>query len=225
MDIHKYLLVALVVALSGVSGCTSLTGDDRETNYVALGASDASGIGAIPISRGYVFLVEKGLEARGLRVRLINLGIPGGKADDIHKAADIAGIGLQPDLVTIWTGANDLIDGGDPGEFERHLEGILERLRASSRGVVVIGDLPDLTRLPRFVDRPSPAVTAQRVAAFNSAIERQADRFDVSVARLSRLDMVDELTSDLDGFHPNNQGHRMIADEFLKVIIPALRLD
>jgi lysophospholipase L1-like esterase len=30
--------------------------------------------------------------------------------------------------------------------------------------------------------------------------------------------------SDADGFHPNNEGHRRIAEEFLEVILPALDL-
>jgi lysophospholipase L1-like esterase len=30
--------------------------------------------------------------------------------------------------------------------------------------------------------------------------------------------------SDQDGFHPNNRGHRRIADRFLEVILPALGL-
>jgi lysophospholipase L1-like esterase len=34
----------------------------------------------------------------------------------------------------------------------------------------------------------------------------------------------DDLVSDADGFHPNNQGHARIAEEFLGVIMPALGL-
>jgi lysophospholipase L1-like esterase len=34
----------------------------------------------------------------------------------------------------------------------------------------------------------------------------------------------DDLVSDEDGFHPNNEGHRQIADHFLEVILPALGL-
>jgi lysophospholipase L1-like esterase len=35
----------------------------------------------------------------------------------------------------------------------------------------------------------------------------------------------DDLVSDRDGFHPNNEGHRAIADRFLEVILPALGLE
>lgn len=224
MSIKKFLLITLVAVSSGLLGCASSPSSDGEIDYTALGASDAVGIGAIPINRGYVFRIKDRLEAQNQNVRLVNLGIPGGQADDIQKIADIVVPGAQPELVTLWTGANDLIDGDNPEEFERELEDILERLDESTEAFVVIGDLPDLTRLPRFVDRPSRVVTRERVDAFNAVIMRQADRFDVPIARLSELDMLNELTSDIDGFHPNNLGHRMIGDKFLEVIIPGLGL-
>ncbi len=225
MSIKKILLITLIGALAGLLGCASSPRTDGEIDYTALGASDAVGIGAIPMSRGYVFRIKENLELRGRNVRLVNLGIPGAKAGDIQAVADIVVPGSRPELVTLWTGANDLIDGDSVEEFERDLEDILERLEESSEAFVVIGDLPDLTRLQRFIDNPSRVVTTERVEAFNAAIERQANRFDVPIARLSEVNMLEELTSDIDGFHPNNLGHSMIADKFLEVIIPGLGLN
>ena len=34
----------------------------------------------------------------------------------------------------------------------------------------------------------------------------------------------DELVSDEDGFHPNNEGHRQIAERFLRAILPGFGL-
>ncbi len=34
----------------------------------------------------------------------------------------------------------------------------------------------------------------------------------------------EDLVFDLDGFHPNDAGHREIAAQFLRVILPALNL-
>jgi len=208
-------LCAIAVALL-LAGCASAP-QPGELGYVALGASDAVGIGAIPLRRGYVFRIRDGLESDGRDVELSNLGIPGAEVDDIARIARLAPA-AQPDLVTLWTGANDLIDGDDPDEFAERLGDLLERLRDGTDVLILVGDLPDLSRLPRFTERPSPAVTSARVQAFNEAIREQADDFDVTVVRLSELDMLDELTSDIDGFHPNNEGHRMLAERFLAVI-------
>ena len=60
--------------------------------------------------------------------------------------------------------------------------------------------------------------------AFNDAIERQASNFNASIARLPELDMFEELTSDIDGFHSDNEGHKKIAERFLEVILPEFGL-
>jgi acyl-CoA thioesterase I len=209
---NRRLFIAFVLAMVG--GCASDSGGRADVVYLALGASDAIGIGAIPLRRGYVFRIADALRDRGFEVDLMNLGIPGAQVDAISRVARVAPL-LQPDLVTLWTGANDLIDGADPDAFEKELGDLLGFLRKSTRAQIVIGDLPDLTQIPRFVDNPSRVVTSARVEAFNRAILAQAQRFDVAVARLSQLDMLAQLTSDIDGFHPNNRGHEMIAEQFL----------
>jgi lysophospholipase L1-like esterase len=220
------LVMFLLVLAPGVSGAAGpVSAFPERIFYVALGASDAVGIGAIPIGRGYVFRIEDALEARLPTVDLLNLGIPGAMADDIFRALELAlRIGIQPDLVTLWTGANDLTGGEDPAAFEANLEAILAALVIQTDALVVIADLPDLTRLPRFVAEPRASVTPERVAAFNQAIDRQALAAGVQVVRLSRLPITDDLSSDLDGFHPSNEGHLQIAQAFLAVILPALGL-
>jgi lysophospholipase L1-like esterase len=85
---------------------------------------------------------------------------------------------------------------------------------------VVIADLPDLTKSPQFRARPSPTVTANRLAAFNRVIEKQANAFNIPIVRLSREPIGDDLVSEIDGFHPSDKGHRQIAQLFLKVILP-----
>lgn len=213
-DVTVIVRLPVLILLLAVAGCASAPQRD-ELTYLALGASDAVGIGATPLRNGYVFLVRDALRDDGRDVMLVNLGIPGAEADDIARIARLAP-GVQPALVTLWTGANDVIDGVDPAEFEDTLAGLLEGLRDDTDAVIVIGDLPDLTRLPRFLERPDPDVTSARVRAFNDAIERQAAEFEVPIARLSEVAMLASLTSDIDGFHPNDEGHRMLADRFLQ---------
>ncbi len=214
------LRVAAAACLLALAACVS-TPAPGEFGYVALGASDAVGIGALPLRRGYVFRIRDALEEQGRDVALSNLGIPGAQIGDIARIARLAPA-ARPDLITLWTGANDLIDGASPEQFEEALERLLDDLRETTDALILIGDLPDLTRLPRFRDRPNPVVTSARVRAFNDAIRAQADDFDIGVVRLSELDMFDEITSDLDGFHPSNEGHRLIAEAFLAQIRPQL---
>ncbi|MGF1476245.1 MAG: SGNH/GDSL hydrolase family protein [Geminicoccaceae bacterium] len=214
-----------MVAAAGLvlAGCASNALDEDELVYTAIGASDAFGIGAVPITDGYVFRIEDALERDGSEVALINLGIPAANTDRINGAVHIfTKTGVRANLVTVWVGANDLIDGVDVDDFEDELEELLDRVQKGMEAVVVIANIPDLTELPRFQTEPDPDVTLERVEAYNDVIEEAADDRDIPVVELFAEDIGDELVSDVDGFHPNNAGHQEIADAFLVVIRPTI---
>jgi len=227
-----YRWLAAIAAAVLLTACGGSSDDDASPpvegplSYMALGASDATGIGAFPLENGYVFRIEDALESeRDQPVELTNLGVPGALADDIAEVLHLAlATGIDPDLVTVWTGANDLTRGRTPEEFAADLDAILGDLRQETDALIFLGDLPDLTALPRFVTDPDPDVTPERVAAFNAVIENQASVHEARLVRLSTLPVGDQLTSDLDGFHPSNEGHAQIAELFLQVIRPALGL-
>jgi acyl-CoA thioesterase-1 len=197
-------------------------GEGRGILYLAIGASDALGMGADPLKNGYVYRIRDELERQTRKdVRLLNLAMPGGTTRDLSQGVQLAlRRQVKPDLVTIWAGANDIIDGQDPGDFEKDLRTILIELRDKASAFIVIADIPDLTRSPRFKVQPSRVVTSERIAAFNRVIATQANAFNVPLVRLSREEVTDEVVSNIDGFHPSNRGHRIIAQVFLKTILP-----
>ena len=193
--------------------------------YLAAGASDAAGIGAEPITRGYVFRIANELDERLDEAFLANLGVPGANAEQLDGALELfLESRVEPGLVTVWTGANDVIQGRDADDFADDLEDMLDRLRDRTDGVIVAANIPDLTQLPRFLDDPDDDVTLERLEAFNEAIAEQAEDHEVLLVDLYSEPVEDDLVSDRDGFHPNNDGHREIADRFLEVILPALGL-
>jgi acyl-CoA thioesterase I len=218
---NRQTKLAALVGLAILTACTSAKLGEEQILYMAVGASDAVGVGAIPLSHGYVYRINSELQDRGKTVHLLNLGIPGA---DLSTIADVVKValraGARPDLVTIWVGANDIIDGVDAGDFEAELADLLDRLRDKTKAFIVIADIPDLTQLPRFRANPQRSVTKERIAAFNDAIERQADKHHVPVVKLSKEPIEDRFVSDIDGFHPSDEGHRRIADLFLAVILP-----
>ena len=227
-----FFLFALFSALLAV-GCASTSNDDDhqyESNrgiikYVALGASDATGIGAFPLTNGYVFRIKHTLEKHGKKIDLLNLGIPTANISALEKAAKAAIIvGVEKNLVTIWTGANDIIGGENVEEFEISLENILKHIRNNDSVFIVMMNIPDLTQIKRFREKPDRHVTSERVAAFNKAIIRQSKKYNVILVDFFSDMPGDELVSDIDGFHPNNKGHQRIADLFLKVILPKFNI-
>ena len=193
--------------------------------YLALGASDAVGVGAIPLTDGYVYLIKRDLDRRMPGVFLMNLGVPAARIDLIKEEVRLAAqVGTKAQLVTLWTGANDVVNGDDPKVFQEDLRAMLGIVKGDISKTIVIANLPDLTKLPRFRERPSPSVTAERIAAYNQAIAQEAKRVDAKVLDFFAIPVQDDLVFDVDGFHPNNAGHQSIAREFLRVILTTLNL-
>jgi lysophospholipase L1-like esterase len=225
METFKLILLALAAVL-----CVSLSscgGGPREKKiefvYLALGASDATGVGATPLTEGYVFVVKRELDRRMPGVFLVNLGVPGARIDFIKEQVRVAKqLGTKANLVTLWTGANDLLHGDDPKTFRQDLRFILHTLRDDVSSNIVIGNLPDLTRLPRFQRAPESRVTVAKVTAYNEAIAQEARDVKASVVDLFAQPVREDLIFDVDGFHPNDAGHREIARLFGQAIFTKL---
>lgn len=227
MNILSFITVGMAAVFSlSVPGCGSAPREKKiEFVYLALGASDATGVGATPLTEGYVFLVKQELDRRMPGVFLINLGVPGARIDLIKEQVRVAKqLGTKANLVTIWTGANDLVHGDDPKTFRQDLRAILQMLREDVSPNIVIGNLPDLSRLPRFQRAPDTRVTAARVNAYNEAISREARDVKASVVDLFAQPVREELIFDVDGFHPNDAGHQEIARLFVQAITTKLGL-
>ena len=104
------------------------------------------------------------------------------------------------------------------------MENILQHLRQDDSVFIVIMNLPDLTQIKRFRKEPDKHVTPDRVAAFNQAITRQAQKYNVPIVDFFSDAPGDMLVSKIDGFHPNNEGHQRIAELFLVIILPEFGL-
>jgi acyl-CoA thioesterase I len=218
------LMIPILVGCLSVLACAKAARDKKiEFVYLALGASDATGVGASPLSEGYVFLIKRELDKRVPGVALVNLGVPGARIDLIKEQVRIATqVNTKANLVTLWTGTNDLVHGDDPKTFQEDLRFVLQNVRKSVSKTIVVANLPDLTQLPRFRSDPSPVVTIGRVQAFNRAIEQEARAADAPLVNLFAQPVRDDLVVDLDGFHPNDAGHREVARLFFQMILPKL---
>ena len=217
--IFIYLSLVLILTRCGSGGIGGGSSDD-DVQYAALGASDATGIGATPLTNGYVYLIKRGIENAGQSTNLMNYGVPdiesGGILDVEIKLLDL---GNTPDIVTIFTGTNDVIAGASSARFGLDLAAILNHLRKIDGLEIYIADLPDITQLPRFKENSDPDVTMARVIEFNRIIREQAKFFNAQLVRLSDDAPNDDLISN-DGLHPNDAGYARIAELFLQQILP-----
>jgi acyl-CoA thioesterase I len=220
---HFAHLLRLAVCCVCLAACGGPKEKTIEFIYLALGASDATGVGAEPMTEGYIYLIARELDRQMPGVFLVNLGVPGARDDLVKEQVRVARqLRTKADLVTLWTGANDVVNGDDPKHFQERLRALLGMVKEDISPTVVVANLPDLTQLPRFRTSPSPTVTAARIDAFNRAIAEETRSAGGSLVDLHARAVRDDLVFDVDGFHPNNAGHREIAQQFLQIILPRI---
>lgn len=224
MLIGKYWRITCVllmaVFLCGGFGCDHDSSNRRDQIiYVAMGASDAAGIGAFPPTQGYVYRIRDKLGAYADKVILYNLGISGKRIAYIEETELPEAIACKPDVISIWAGPNDLTHGNDVREFEISLQNVFRQLREKTSAIVVMANIPDMTALPRFLVDPDADVTVTRIRLYNEAIARQCAAY-----RIPMIDLyaggyaTDWEYVSIDGFHPSNQGHAKLANLYFEII-------
>ncbi len=128
-----------------------------ELLYVAIGDSAAQGVGARDLDASYVGLLAARLQRlTGRTVRVVNLSRYGARLDDALARQLPALAELQPDLVTVAIGANDMV-AFDAERFADQFGQLLAGMPPHA----IVADLPCF----HFGDREWDAVRASRVIA------------------------------------------------------------
>jgi lysophospholipase L1-like esterase len=186
--------------------------------YVALGASDAVGVGADrPTSEGWVPLVRDALPADP---QLDNLGISGATLSDVISQELPVATDARPDWVTIWPGVNDLRHNVNRETFAANLETLLGRLTQQTRARLIVLNLPDLRLVPAFAS-VDPVTLDQTVRDWNAVIARAAQQHNAILVDLyGHSEEIAGHENDIssDGFHPSTAGYRRIADLVVKTV-------
>ncbi|WP_082581614.1 SGNH/GDSL hydrolase family protein [Leifsonia sp. Root227] len=182
---------------------------EGELLYVAIGDSAAQGIGASAPRNSYVGVIADHITAAtGRSVRMVNLSVSGATvalavADQLPRFAD-----LQPDVVTVAIGANDIADF-DPARFEEGIRTVFSAIPDDA----IVADLPCFY-LPW---------NEKKVAVGNAILRRVAAERGLTVVplhdtmkRQGLRGIVTQFAEDL--FHPNDRGYRVWASAFLPAV-------
>jgi acyl-CoA thioesterase I len=146
---------------------------------------------------------------------LVNLGVSGSRLEQALGQQLPRALSLQPDLVTVWLGVNDLNASVPLERYASQLETLLAGL-TSTGATILVANVPDLTLLPAYRGVDHRALLAQ-VEAWNAAIAAVAQRYGVVVVDLraySREQAEHMEYVSADGFHPSAAGYRRIAELF-----------
>jgi lysophospholipase L1-like esterase len=190
---------------------------------VALGDSTGAGVGAR--DGGYVGRLFKRLEERRPESKLSNLCVSGATTADLVRDQLDQGIALNPDLVTIGVGINDIGHGLTIEQFSSNFEQILSTLKEKTHATIVVTNIPDISSAPRIPSSMRSEYQRQ-IEEFCKRLEEIANRhgvtiFDVYTITKQELPSHPEYFSG-DGFHPSDQGYELWAEQMWPTVAEAV---
>ena len=191
------------------------------TTYVALGDSFTAGL-----VTGETRWPDELARALGPQTRYENLASVGATSSDVERTQLERALSLDPDVVTLVCGANDVLESVRPDDraYAARLGRMFARLHSEApRATVITAPYPDISR---FLDlRPrTRARVEQGMRHFNAACRRVAEAHGVEL--LEGFDHPEARRRDTyadDGFHPSPEGHRRAAAAFLRALRARLR--
>ncbi len=186
----------------------------EELVYVAFGDSITDGYG---VGRGFVSFLAQALgeEMPGRPWKVVVKGMSGETSQDGLHRLDRDVLVHHPVLVTINFGVNDAFSGISPSRFRDSLNSMISRLKER-----------DCSRIVLLSSEVIPEPWAERqVLPYWEAMSQAAEDGGVSYADVNgwwrkelergRLERELIIPGDL---HPNEEGHRLIADAVLECI-------
>lgn len=190
----------------------------RSLKVVALGSSSTAGAGASATRFTYPSQLAVALAQREptATIEIVNRGQNGEDAWDNVKRLDGDVLSARPDLVIWQMGTNAILHDIDYDDFDRTVQGGLDRMRAA--GIEVL--LMDLQYAPRVTEVPDH----ERMLAHFDAL---GSRNHVAVfhryalmrywAQTMRADYVTMLSSD--GLHLNDRSYGCLAERLADAIV------
>jgi acyl-CoA thioesterase-1 len=218
--IAKNLQLLLVTAVASAS-CSappasprptlaSASTDDRPT-IVFLGTSVTAGLG-LAIDDAYPALIQRKVDAAGLRYRVVNAGVSGETSAGALRRMDWI-LREKVAVLVVETGANDGLRGQDPDASRANIQAIFDRARRQSPAPKLV--LAGMEALPNY-----GADYTRRFHAIFPELARKNDAAFIpflleGVAGVPSLNQAD-------GIHPTPAGHARIAETVWKTLRPLL---
>lgn len=226
------LLMALVFALAACGSASTISALRHATptptvhppvTYVALGASDALGVGANdPNTQGYVPIIISRLPKYS---HALNLGVSGYTLHDAIQNELPQALAAHPTLITVWLVGNDFKRCTPLAAYAADLDYLLGQLQTHTTARVFVANAPDFSQLPFFqqgaegsgscvVGQP-PAIVHALAQQWNAVINPIVARHGAVLVNLfgSNLANQPDLVSS-DGFHPSSKGYLALANLF-----------
>ena len=179
-------------------------------SYVALGDSFTEGLEDVQADgshRGWADILAANLARQNPRFRYANLAIRGRRLAHVAAQQVPPALRMNPDLVTIAAGGNDVIRlHCDVDALGRLMHRTLERLAGSGAQVVVFAGFDPRTRIPLS------RIPAERARRYNEYVRSSARQFGATLVDMWRMPgLYDDIMWAPDRLHLSSHGHCLVA--------------
>lgn len=182
--------------------------------FVALGDSCTEGLDdLLPDGRyrGWADRVASVLDEPGFRYA--NLGVRGRRLDQMLVEQVPSASALEPDLVVLFGGGNDVMSGASAAQIERRVDAMV-RAVTSFAPTVAVFTLSDVSQRMPFGWRMRP-----RIEALNDAVRVAAVRYGAVLVDVADDECVrDSRFFGPDRLHLSSLGHRRLAGHLLSAL-------
>lgn len=184
--------------------------------YVALGDSFSAGTGAAP-GLAWPDHLAAHLRASNRELLYRNLALEGARSKQVMAQVPAA-LQLEPDLVTVVCGANDVLFSVrvDVLSYARNLAAIFRSLERASTGVKILtATTPERWGHPELSPRLAEHLR-RGVQKLNRATRGLAAAYGITCVEIADHPGLAEAENfATDGFHPSEAGHALAALEFI----------
>jgi lysophospholipase L1-like esterase len=203
IDRRLLLLIVAVILIGGAAWYWWPTKREyantppRNSTVVLFGDSLARGYGASP---GQDLAARLG-ERFGLKIA--NLGVVGDQSDDaLFRVPQV--VAMQPGLVIVIIGGNDMMRGVEKAQTMKNIRAIVEKLLAEGASVCLVGIEP-------------PLMTG---ISYHSEFRAIADELKLAFVPDALGDILANPSLKADTVHPNSEGYGVLATEIGDAIEP-----
>lgn len=179
------------------------------------------------LGKGYVSLVNALLTSSypELGIRVVNMGIGGNTARDLHARWETDVIEQKPDWLVMMIGTNDVwrqfdrpfIPDGHVyiDEYERTLRELVEKTKSHVEGIVLM--------TPFYLEPLKEDAMRAKMDEYGAVVKKVADEYgtlfvDTQAAFEPILAELHSAAIGWDRVHPNQTGHMVLARSFLNAI-------
>ena len=193
------------------SAAPSAAPDDRPV-IIAFGDSLSAGFGADP-GKSYPDFLQKELDRRGYRYRVVNSGISGDTTTDgVERVHTVTA--LKPVIAILEFGGNDGLRGLPVSTTRANLEQMIVALQKAGARVVLAG----MTLPPNY--------GPEYIRSFEAVYKDLAQQYHLALIPFLLRGVGGNATlMQRDGIHPTGDGNRIVAENVLRVLEPLLKKD